>query len=373
MWQRNAPPSPQPQWDDESRPGNIEEVDILQLACPVPIGEPGKITLAHGSGGKLTGDLIRQVILPAFRNPLLDKLEDQAVFAMAGGRIAFTTDSFVVSPLFFPGGDIGTLAVNGTVNDLAMGGATPLYLSAAFIIEEGFAIADLERVVASMQRAASAAGVAIVTGDTKVVEKGHGDGIYINTAGVGLVPPGVEISASRARPGDKVLLSGFMAQHGMAIMARREGLDFEVELESDTAALHTLVQAMLRASSGIQVLRDPTRGGVASTLNEIAQASGVSIELDEESLPLQLEVEGLCEILGLDPLYVANEGKLIAIVPAAETDAVLEAMRAHPLGQHAALIGEVGDGPAGMVYLRTCVGGTRMVDMPVGDQLPRIC
>jgi len=350
-----------------------EDWDVPQLACPAPIVEPGIVTLGHGSGGKLTNDLIRRVMLPAFRNPILEAMEDQAIFPVEAGRLALTTDSFVVSPIFFPGGDIGDLAVNGTINDLAMGGAMPLYLSAAFIIEEGFPVAHLERVVASMQRAASAAGAQIVTGDTKVVERGHGDGIYVNTTGVGLVAPGVEVSVGGARPGDRVLVSGSIAQHGMAIMACREGLSFDVDLASDTAALHGLVQAMLTASREVHVLRDPTRGGLASTLNEIAQASRVSIELDEEALPLQPEVEGLCEILGLDPLYVANEGKLIAVVPPSAADAVLAAMRAHPLGARAAIIGEVRADLPGVVYLRTCVGGTRVVDMPAGDQLPRIC
>jgi hydrogenase expression/formation protein HypE len=350
-----------------------DELDLFGLACPTPITEQGTVSLAHGSGGRLTADLVRQVFLPAFSNPLLDKLDDQAVFGVNRGRLAFTTDAFVVSPIFFPGGDIGKLAVNGTVNDLAMSGAVPLYLSAAFILEEGFSLDDLRRVAASMRQAAREAGVQIVTGDTKVVERGHGDGVYVTTTGVGLVPDGVDISADRARPGDRVLVSGCIAQHGMAVMARREGLDFDVELESDTAALHGLVQAMLQASKDIRVLRDPTRGGLASTLNEIAQRSNVAIVLDEESLPLQPEVEGLCEILGLDPLYVANEGKLIAIVPAEDADAILAAMQAHPLGQAAAIIGEVQAEPAATVYLRTCVGGTRVVDLPAGEQLPRIC
>lgn len=369
MWHESSPRRSA----ENDAAGSMEDVDLLQLACPAPIGEPGTITMAHGSGGKLTSELIQSVFLPAFRNPLLEKLDDQAVFGVEAGRLAFTTDSFVVSPLFFPGGDIGRLAVNGTLNDLAMSGATPLYLSVAFILEEGFLLDDLKRVVASMQDAASQAGVRIVTGDTKVVERGHGDGVFITTSGVGVVPPGVEISAERARPGDRVLVSGYIAQHGMAIMARRDGLDFDVELVSDTAALHPLVEAMLAASPDIHVLRDPTRGGLASTLNEIAQRANVAIVLDEESLPLQPEVEGLCEILGLDPLYVANEGKLVAIVPPAAAEAVLAAMRSHPLGEQAALIGTVEAEPAALVYLRTCVGGTRIVDVPAGEQLPRIC
>jgi hydrogenase expression/formation protein HypE len=369
MWDAS---SPRP-WADAEPAGAPPDADLLEAGCPVPITEPGTITLAHGSGGKLTADLVRQVFLPAFRNPLLEKLDDQAVFSVGDARLAFTTDSFVVSPLFFPGGDIGKLAVNGTVNDLAMSGATPLYLSVAFILEEGLPLETLQRVVASMQQAASEAGVTIVTGDTKVVERGHGDGIFVTTTGVGVVPAGFEISADRARPGDKVLVSGYIAQHGMAIMARREGLDFDVELESDTAALHGLVRTMLAVAPDIHVLRDPTRGGLASTLNEIAERSRVAIMLDEESLPLQPEVEGLCEILGLDPLYVANEGKLVAILPAANAEAVLAAMQAQPLGEHAAIVGQVEAEPAGLVYLRTCVGGTRVVDTPAGEQLPRIC
>jgi hydrogenase expression/formation protein HypE len=364
--------SPRP-WADVDPPGSPPNEDLLQAACPIPMTEPGTVTLAHGSGGKLTADLVRDVFLPAFRNPLLEKLDDQAVFAVGGARLAFTTDSFVVSPLEFPGGDIGKLAVNGTINDLAMSGAAPLYLSVAFILEEGLPLETLQRVVASMRQAASGAGVSIVTGDTKVVERGHGDGMFVTTTGVGIVPDGIEVSADRARPSDRVLVSGYIAQHGMAIMARREGLDFDVPLESDTAALHGLVQAMLAVTPDVHVLRDPTRGGLASALNEIAERSGVAILLDEESLPLQPEVEGLCEMLGLDPLYVANEGKLVAIVPAAHAEAVLAAMRAHPHGAHAAIVGEVEADPAGLVYLRTCVGGTRIVDMPAGEQLPRIC
>lgn len=355
------------------RPWTLEEVDILQLACPAPIVEEGTITLAHGSGGQLTSELIRQIFLPAFHNPLLAKLDDQAVFSIDGARLAFTTDSFVVSPIFFPGGDIGRLAINGTVNDLAMSGAVPWYLSVALILEEGFPLEDLKRIVESMRTAANDAGVTIVTGDTKVVERGHGDGVFITATGVGRVPDDVTMSADRARPGDKLLISGCVAQHGLAILAQREGLEFDAALESDTAPLHTLVQTMLAASRAIRVLRDPTRGGLASTLNEIAQQSNVGILVDEESLPIQPEVEGLCEILGLDPLYVANEGKLIAIVPAADAAAVLAAMQAHPLGRDAAVVGEVTAEAAGMVVLRTCVGGTRIVDVPAGEQLPRIC
>jgi hydrogenase expression/formation protein HypE len=341
--------------------------------CPAPVGDPGRITLAHGSGGKLTADLIRQVFLPAFRNPMLDKLNDQAVFDVGTARLAFTTDSFVVSPLVFPGGDIGKLAVNGTLNDLAMSGATPLYLAASFILEEGLAIDVLRQVAVSMQAAAAEAGVLIVTGDTKVVERGHGDGMFITTTGVGLVPDGVNVSVERAQPGDRLLMSGYIAQHGMAVLARREGLDFDTGLESDTAALHPLVQEIFAVTRDVHVLRDPTRGGLATTLNEIAERSEVGILIEEEDLPIQPEVEGLCEILGLDPLYVANEGKLVAVVPQCDAEGVLNAMRAHPLGSQASIIGHVTAAPPGVVYLRTCVGGTRIVDVPVGDQLPRIC
>ena len=284
-----------------------------------------------------------------------------------------TTDSFVVKPLFFPGGDIGSLAVHGTVNDLAMGGATPLFLSVAFIIEEGVSMEDLRRVVNSMHSAADAAGVQVVTGDTKVVERGKGDGLFINTTGIGLVPDGVDLSAERARPGDKVLLSGGIGEHGIAILAQREGLQFETTIQSDSAALHTLTATMLQAGGAIRCMRDPTRGGLSSTLNEIAAQSGVGIEIAETAIPVQEEVRGACELLGLDPLYVANEGKLVAIVEASAADAVLGAMRRHPLGQRAQIIGVVSGGNRGLVTMRTKLGTTRIVDMLAGDQLPRIC
>lgn len=290
-----------------------------------------------------------------------------------GQRLAFTTDSFVVKPLFFPGGDIGSLAVHGTVNDLAMGGAKPLFLSAAFIIEEGFSMEQLRRIVASMREAAAAAGVEIVTGDTKVVEKGKGDGLFINTAGVGLVADDVDLSANRAQPGDKVLLSGSIGEHGIAILAQREGIEFDTTIQSDSAALHTLVGEMLSAASGIRCMRDPTRGGVSSALNEIAASSHVGIELDERAIPIPEEVASACELLGLDPLYVANEGKLIAIVDSSGADAVLAAMRRHPLGTQAQMIGTVRAANAPTVSLRTTLGTTRIVDMLSGDQLPRIC
>jgi hydrogenase expression/formation protein HypE len=346
---------------------------IAEFTCPAPIAARDTILLGHGSGGKLSAELIRDIFLPAFKNPVLDRLDDQAIVEVAGQRLAITTDSFVVKPLFFPGGDIGSLAVHGTVNDLAMGGATPLFLSAAFIIEEGFSMRELRRVVDSLRRAAAAAGVQIVTGDTKVVEKGKGDGLFINTTGIGVVTHGLDLSADRARPGDKVLLSGSIGYHGIAILAQREGLEFETQIESDSAALHTLVAEMLGVSHDIRCMRDPTRGGVSSTLNEIAQQSQVGIELDERSLPIHEQVQGACELLGLDPLYVANEGKLIAIVAPEAADAVLEAMRSHPLGVEAQIVGTVNDVHPGLVTMRTPLGTTRIVDMLAGDQLPRIC
>lgn len=350
-----------------------ETTPIAEITCPTLLNTRDKVLLGHGSGGKLSAELVRDIFLPAFNNPALAKLNDQAVVAIDGARIALTTDSFVVSPLFFPGGDIGSLAVHGTINDLAMGGAQPLFLSAAFIIEEGLAINVLAKVVASMQNAAEAAGVRIVTGDTKVVEKGKGDGLFINTTGIGVVSQDVELSADQARPGDKVLLSGPIGDHGIAILALREGLEFETTIESDSAALHTLVADMLHAASAIRCMRDPTRGGVSSALNEIASQSHVGIELDESAIPIREQVKGACEMLGLDPLYVANEGKLIAIVAAEAADAVLGAMRKHPLASGARIIGRVSERNHGLVTMRTALGTTRIVDMLSGDQLPRIC
>jgi hydrogenase expression/formation protein HypE len=316
---------------------------------------------------------VREIFLPAFSNPALDRLDDQAVVSVGGARIAITTDSFVVKPLFFRGGDIGSLAVHGTVNDLAMGGATPLFLTAAFILEEGLPTETLRRVVASMARAAEAAGMRVVTGDTKVVEKGNGDGLFINTTGIGAVPDGVHLSANQAKPGDRVILSGSLGDHGIAILAEREGIQFETLVESDSAALHTLVAAMLPAAPGLRCLRDPTRGGLSSSLNEIAQQSRVSIELDERAIPVRPEVQGACEMLGLDPLYVANEGKLVAVVDDADAEPMLAAMRRHPLGTAARLVGTVREGPPGLVTMRTVLGTSRVVDMLAGDQLPRIC
>ncbi len=342
-------------------------------ACPVPISVRKEIVLAHGSGGKLTHRLIEQEILPRFKNPLLDLLHDGAIFSVGGTRFAFSTDSFVVKPIFFPGGDIGKLAVHGTVNDLAMCGARPVYLSAAFILEEGLSMDDFRRVVASMQGAAAKAGVACVTGDTKVVDRGKGDQIFINTSGIGIIEPGVEINPRRAQIGDQVIINGEIAAHGMAIMSVREGLEFETEILSDTVPLNGLVDSILSVVKDIHVLRDPTRGGVASTLVEIAEAANVGIRLDEARIPVSEQVQAACEILGLDPLYVANEGKLLAIVSAKDADAVLSVMQAHPLGRNAAMIGEVVNAHPGMVTMRTRVGGTRLVDMLSGEQLPRIC
>ena len=336
------------------------------------------INMSHGSGGKAMRDLIEDVFLGAFDNPLLAPMEDQAVVPLAllathGDRLAFTTDSYVVDPLFFPGGDIGTLAVAGTVNDLAMGGARPLYLSCAMVLEEGLPLETLRRVVASMKRMAELAGVQIVTGDTKVVERGAADKLFINTAGVGVVPRGVAISAGNARPGDVVIVNGYLGDHGTAILIARKQLALQSQVQSDCQPLASLVAAMLLACPDIHCLRDATRGGVATVLNEFAWSSGVAIRLWEEALPLREEVKGACEILGLDPLYLANEGKLVAVVPGAAADRVLVAMRAHTAGTHAAIIGEVTQQPAGVVVLHTGFGGQRIVDMLVGEQLPRIC
>jgi len=346
---------------------------IATLACPSPLPAKDTVLLGHGSGGTLSANLIRDVFLAAFQNPVLDRLDDQAIVTINGSRLAFTTDSFVVKPLFFPGGDIGSLAVHGTINDLAMGGAKPLFLSAAFILEEGLSIDVLRQVVHSMRDAAAAAGVSIVTGDTKVVEKGSGDQLFINTTGIGVVPEGVNLSASQAHPGDVVLLSGPIGDHGIAILAQRAGLEFESCIASDSAALHGLVSDMLAASAEIRCMRDPTRGGMSSSLNEIAASSKVEIELIEDRIPIHDEVRGACEMLGLDPLYVANEGKLIAIVAPERAKDLLSAMRRHPLGREACLIGRVCEAHPGLVTMRTALGTHRIVDMLSGDQLPRIC
>jgi hydrogenase expression/formation protein HypE len=346
---------------------------IAEMICSTPLPAKDKILLGHGSGGKLSADLVREIFLPAFQNSALAKLNDQAIIEIAGTRLAFTTDSFVVKPLFFPGGNIGSLAVHGTVNDLAMGGARPLFLSAGFIIEEGLSIEVLKRVVNSMQQAANASGIQIVTGDTKVVEKGSGDSLFVNTSGIGIVCKGVHLSADQARPGDKVILSGYVGDHGIAILAQREGLEFESTIESDSAALHLLVSDMLNVSREIRCMRDPTRGGLSSCLNEIAAQSRVGIEVQEQAIPVREEVRGACEMLGLDPLYVANEGKLIAIVAPGVADLVVEAMRRNPLGREARIIGTVNQNYECLVTMRTGLGTTRIVDMLAGDQLPRIC
>ncbi len=349
-----------------------ENSGLPGAACPLPVMHHDHIVLGHGSGGKLTAQLLESVFLPAFRNPLLDKLDDQAVLAVNGSRLAFTTDSFVVTPIFFPGGDIGRLAVNGTVNDLAMSGARPLYLSAAFILEEGLATVDLRRIVNSMADAAREAGVQLVTGDTKVVNRGKGDKVFITTTGIGVIEAPVNISADRAQPGDKIILSGFIGDHGMAILSQREHLEFEGVIESDCAALHTLVADILAVTNGIHCLRDATRGGVATVLNEIAAQSRVGMLLRETEVPVRETVRGACEILGLDPLYVANEGKLVAVVAGDIAEAVVEKMRQNLLGRDARIIGEVLADPA-MVLMKTEIGGTRVLDTLFGEQLPRIC
>jgi len=333
----------------------------------------GVVEMSHGAGGRDMADLIRRLFVRAFDNPHLSGEEDQAVLSLPAGRLAVSTDGYVVSPLFFPGGEIGTLAVNGTINDVAMGGAMPIGLSASFVLEEGMPLADLQRVVTSMAEASRAAGVPVVTGDTKVVERGKADGVFITTTGFGQVRDGVTISARNARPGDKVLLSGMMGDHGVAVMAMRAGFDLETDIRSDCAALHGLVAALLDAAPGVRALRDPTRGGLAAVLNEIADASGVGIAIREDDLPVRPEVAGACELLGLDPLYVANEGKLVAIVPPEAADHALAALRGHPLGRDAAIIGEVRADENRFVEMTTSFGGARIVDWIAGEQLPRIC
>ena len=336
----------------------------------------GKILLAHGGGGKLSHQLIREVFLQRLRNPILENLDDAAVLPDSlpkGAKLAFTTDSYVVQPVFFPGGDIGKLAVSGTVNDLAMMGARPLYLSAGFILEEGFPIPDLEAILYSMARTAREAGVSIVAGDTKVVHKGSADGVFINTAGVGVIPPGVDLGSARVRPGDAVIVSGPVGDHGVAVMMQREGLQFTSELKSDCAPLNGLVEAILKASPQVHCLRDPTRGGLAAVLNEIASQAGVGIEIEEQAIPVREEVKGVCELLGIDPLYVACEGRLVAFVAEEDAPAVLEAMHRHPHGQGARLIGRTLTEHPGKVVMRTLLGSRRLLDMPAGEQLPRIC
>src|ERR1700694_2486780 len=369
---------------DTVLPGNAERIDDIlkkiertkQARRHKFYLRDEKITLSHGSGGKSTHNLIEGVIAPAFSNPMLDPMDDAATFTVNGTdqRLAFTTDTYVVSPLFFPGGDIGKLAVHGTINDLSMAGAEPLYLSVGFILEEGFPIADLRKIVASMAKAAADAGISIVTGDTKVVQRGKADGLFINTAGIGMVRATWPLEQTRLQPGDKVLLSGPVGDHGIAIMLAREALEIETDVQSDTAPLHSLVASLLAAAgNGVHCMKDPTRGGVATALNEMALGSEVSIALDEQAIPVHPEVRGACEILGLDPLTIANEGKLLAIVAPEVAEAALTAMRNHPLGRDAAIIGTIQADPPGMVFLRTDIGGLRVLDMLVGDPLPRIC
>jgi hydrogenase expression/formation protein HypE len=365
------------------------DIEMLLGSCPVPKSQYDNVLLGHGSGGQLTNDLIRGLFVPAFDNEVLSALEDQATISdcklqiadcklsdnanWRAGRLALTTDSFVVRPIFFPGGDIGSLAVHGTVNDLAVGGARPLWLAAAFILEEGLPLADLKRIVVSMRQACDDAGIALVTGDTKVVDRGKGDQIFITTTGIGLVPDGLALSIRNARPGDRVLVSGTMGDHGIAIMSVREGIEFETVLESDSASLHDLTRVMLDVSPSIRSMRDPTRGGLASALNELASASRVGVAIEETAIPVRPEVRAACEMLGLDPLYVANEGKLIAIVPAEDADRLLAAMRDHRLGHRAAIIGSVVADHRGMVVQKSRIGGERVVTMLAGEQLPRIC
>lgn len=332
-----------------------------------------QILLAHGSGGRLSHQLVREIFLEVFNNELLAPLNDQAICTLPSARIAFTTDSYVVDPIFFPGGDIGKLAVCGTINDLAVGGAAPLYLSASFIIEEGLALEDLKRIVDSMAVTATRAGVKIVTGDTKVVERGKGDKVFITTAGIGVVSEGLSLSPSCIRPGDAVIVSGFVGDHGIAIMTHREGIRMQIPVESDCAPLHELVKDMLSTGRGVSAMRDPTRGGLATTLNEFAVSSGFGIALKEEAIPVREEVRGACELLGFDPLYLANEGKLVAVVAKDAAAAVLHAMRNNTLGSAAAIIGEVVDEHHGRVVLETAIGNKRIVDMLSGEQLPRIC
>ena len=348
--------------------------DFSNWSCPLPLVGYPTIVMGHGGGGKLGNELVEHLFLPAFRNAALENLGDAAVLDLPAGRLAMSTDSFVVQPLFFPGGSIGELAVNGTVNDLAVSGAEPKYLSASFILEEGFPLSQLVAIVEAMATAAALAGVQIVTGDTKVVERGHGDGCYITTAGVGVMRAGIEVGPRRAQPGDAILVSGTIGDHGMAIMSVREGLEFESQIRSDCAALNGMIAQVLDAVGGaVHAMRDPTRGGLASTLNEIAQASGVGIAIDEARLPVRAEVQSACELLGLDPVYVANEGKAVFFVAAEAAETVLAVLRAHPLGREAAQIGTVTAQHPRMIVARTAMGANRVIATQIGEQLPRIC
>jgi hydrogenase expression/formation protein HypE len=348
-------------------------LDFDGWVCPVPLRDSPTVQMGHGGGGQMSAELVDHLFVPAFGDQPGAGNGDSAVFELGGARLAFSTDTFVVQPLFFPGGSIGHLAVNGTVNDLAMSGAVPSHLSCGFILEEGTDLVVVGRIAQDMGRAAHTAGVAIVTGDTKVVDSGHGDSVYVNTAGVGLIPEGVDINPRRAEVGDVVIVSGDIGVHGIAIMSVREGLEFGTQMTTDSAALHPLVAAMLAVTKDVHVLRDPTRGGLATSLNEIASASGVGVRLQEKAIPVPSDVGNACAVLGLDPMFVANEGKLVAFVPRERADEMLAAMRAHPLGAGAAVIGECVDDHHGMVVATTTFGGTRVVDMPLGEQLPRIC
>ena len=343
------------------------------MSCPIPITNYKKVLLAHGGGGNLSYQLIQKMFISQFSNSFLNEEHDGAVIPVKEGRIAFSTDSYVVNPIFFPGSNIGELAINGTVNDLSMCGAKPLFISAGLIIEEGLPMEELWQIVLSMQQAAEAADIKIVTGDTKVVDKGKGDKIFINTSGIGFIQPGVDIAPKNCSPGDVIILNGRIAEHGIAIMSAREGLSFETQIKSDTAPLNSLVELILNTSRNIHVLRDPTRGGLSSALNEIAMKSGQSIMIEENSIPISEEVKGACEILGFDPMYIANEGKLVVFVPEADASNVLNAMRSHPLGKESVIIGKVVTGNPGTVILKTAIGSTRIVDMLSGEQLPRIC
>lgn len=353
-------------------PSDVAAV-IPFAACPTPLVDSDQILIGHGSGGRLTAQLVEQLIVPAFRNPALERLDDAAVVASDGSRIAFTTDSYVVTPIFFRGGDIGELAVNGTINDLAVSGARPLALSLAFILEEGLPLADLRRVIESAKQAAARAGVPIVTGDTKVVPRGCADRLFINTSGIGAVPRDRQLGAREVRAGDAVVVSGTMGDHGVAILSQRHGLELDGELRSDTAPLHELAALALAAAPHLHAMRDPTRGGLAATLVEIATRQSLGIDVDERAIPICDGVRGACEILGLDPLLVANEGKLVAFVPAAEADALVAALRTHPLGRQAARIGRVTEANAGLVTIATAIGGERLLELPFAELLPRIC
>ncbi|MCV7059129.1 hydrogenase expression/formation protein HypE [Mycolicibacterium gilvum] len=372
-------PDTEPEASIETEPeASIEtepeaSIDMESWVCPLPLRDAPAIVTGHGGGGAMSGELVEHLFLPAFGSAAEAGLADSAVVEIGGARLAFSTDSFVVKPMVFPGGTIGDLAVNGTVNDLAMAGAVPAVLSTAFILEEGTALDHLARVAQAVGTAALAAGVKLVTGDTKVVDSGHGDGVYINTTGIGLVDPRVDIRPQRAAPGDVVIVSGDLGVHGIAVLSCREGLEFATSVASDTAPLHGLVAAMVETGADIHTLRDPTRGGLAATLNEIARAAGVGVSIADTALPIPQEVRDACSMLGLDPLYVANEGKLVAFVPAADADEVLAAMHAHPLGARSAVIGTCVPDHPGMVVAKTALGGNRVVDLPIGEQLPRIC